>query len=163
MAAFFCIVTSSVSLGQSIPFIGDIGSCQGIARKLFDIIELKSKIDVFDTKDKAIDGLKGEISFKYIHFSYPTRQDVKVLKGLSLDIPAGKTVAFCGSSGCGKSTTIALLQRFYLPESGSIQIDGTNIEDLDLNWLRKQIAVVSQEPLLFTTTIRYFKVFLIFY
>ena len=63
-------------------------------------------------------------------------------------------MAFCGSSGCGKSTTFGLLQRFYLPTSGEIKLDNQNIDDLDLMWLRNQMALVSQEPILFTATIK---------
>jgi ATP-binding cassette subfamily B (MDR/TAP) protein 1 len=100
--------------------------------------------------------MKGDISFEGVEFSYPQRSDLKILKGLDLRIPAGKTVALCGSSGCGKSTTIQLLQRFYNPSAGMIKIDGVSVEKLDLQWLRSQMALVSQEPILFSTTIRYF-------
>jgi len=77
-----------------------------------------------------------------------------ILKGFSLVIKAGQTVAFCGSSGCGKSTTFGLLQRFYLPTLGDIKLDNENIDSLDLMWLRNQMALVSQEPVLFTATIK---------
>lgn len=72
-----------------------------------------------------------------------------------MKIPAGKTVALCGASGGGKSTIIQLLQRFYDPTYGSIKLDGVNIKELDLEWMRDQMALVSQEPILFSTTIRY--------
>ncbi len=76
------------------------------------------------------------------------------MNGFSLTIKAGQTVAFCGSSGCGKSTVFSLLQRFYLPNSGEIKLDNENIDSLDLKWLRNQMALVSQEPILFTATIK---------
>lgn len=96
----------------------------------------------------------GDIEFENVHFSYPQRKEAKILKGLYMKIPAGKTVALCGASGCGKSTTIQLLQRFYDPTQGKIKIDGIEIDKLDLEWLRSQMALVSQEPILFSTTIR---------
>lgn len=88
-----------------------------------------------------------------MHFHYPSRPDVKVLQGLNLVINPGDTVALVGSSGCGKSTTIQLLQRFYDPVSGDVYIDGTKITDFDLSYLRSQIGLVGQEPILFDVTI----------
>jgi len=73
---------------------------------------------------------------------------------VTLKIPAGKTVALCGASGNGKSTVIQLLQRFYNPESGSIKIDGVNVKDLDLKWMRSNMALVQQEPVLFAISIK---------
>lgn len=88
-----------------------------------------------------------------IHFSYPSRPEQKILNGLSLNIPAGKTVAFVGSSGCGKSTVVGLLQRFYDPDSGRIFINGKNLKNIDLKRHRQRIGVVTQDPVLFTGTI----------
>lgn len=117
---------------------------------------------MFDKTDKIrLKEMKGDITFEDVHFSYPQRLDAKILRGLYLRIPAGKTVALCGSSGCGKSTTIQLLQRFYNPLSGRIKIDGVDIRDLDLEWMRSQMALVSQEPSLFSTSIRLGKLILI--
>ena len=100
-------------------------------------------------------GLKGDCSFRGVHFAYPSRPELSVLNGLSLSVDAGKTVALVGPSGSGKSTVIALLQRFYSPSQGQILLDGENIEELNVAWLRSQMALVSQEPVLFSTTIRY--------
>ena len=98
MSAFFCVVTSSVGLGQGFPFLSDLGTSKGIAKKIFDLIELKSAIDIKDTKSKIkLDIVRGDISFEDVDFSYPQRIDVKILRGLSLEIPAGKTIAFCGA------------------------------------------------------------------
>ena len=87
-------------------------------------------------------------------FSYPSRSDVSVLTGLSFDVKRGQTIALVGSSGSGKSTCVQLLQRFYDPNSGSVFIDGQEISKYNLKWLREHIGVVSQEPILFQTTIR---------
>lgn len=154
VGSFFCIITSSLALGQAISFLTDLGAAKGVARKIFDTIKLKSSIDIMACPAKTIKDLRGQITFTNVHFNYPARPDKPVLQGFTLDIPAGKTVAFCGASGCGKSTTIGLLERYYLPKSGTIRVDGEDIEELDLNWLRSQMALVSQEPTLFTTSIR---------
>lgn len=135
--------------------IKDLAESRGSARAIFDIIDRKSEIDVYDKSGKIRPKeMIGNISFEDVHFAYPQRKDAKILRGLYLRIPAGKTVALCGSSGCGKSTTIQLLQRFYNPTSGRIKIDGVDIRDMDLEWLRSQMALVSQEPILFSTSIR---------
>ena len=88
-----------------------------------------------------------------VHFSYPTRPNVSVLKGLNLSVRPGKTLALVGASGCGKTTVTSLLQRFYDPRSGSLTFDGIDIRDLNVPWLRSQIGIVFQEPVLFDGTI----------
>ena len=96
MGSFFSIVTCTFAVGQALPFLSDLAQAKGAAKKVFEIIETKSKIDVFETKTKKIENLKGNISFENVHFHYPTRPEIKILQGLTLNIPAGKTVAFCG-------------------------------------------------------------------
>jgi len=92
------LVTSSVGLGQGFPFLTDVGTATGVAKKIFDYIKLKSSIDIMKTEGKIkLDQIKGDISLKNVFFSYPQRPDVKIMQGLNLDIPAGKTVAFCGA------------------------------------------------------------------
>ncbi|XP_063781222.1 ATP-dependent translocase ABCB1-like [Pseudophryne corroboree] len=111
------------------------------------------KIDSSSTSGFKPDKVTGDIEFRNVKFSYPSRPDIQVLKGLNLKVPTGKTVALVGSSGCGKSTTVQLIQRFYDPEEGSITIDGQDIRNLNTRYLREMIGVVSQEPVLFDTTI----------
>lgn len=89
-----------------------------------------------------------------VHFTYPSRDTVPVIKGLSLTFRAGKTAALVGASGCGKSTIVSLVERFYDPNSGAVKLDGNNLKDLNVTWLRTQIGFVAQEPTLFGTTIR---------
>ncbi|MEQ2314167.1 Multidrug resistance protein 1, partial [Ameca splendens] len=110
-------------------------------------------IDSFSETGFKPDLIKGNIEFKNIHFSYPSRPDVKILDKMSLSVSSGQTMALVGSSGCGKSTTIQLLQRFYDPQEGSVSIDGHDIRSLNVCYLRGTIGVVSQEPILFATTI----------
>ena len=102
LSAFFSLVTTTFALGQALPFLKDLAEAKGVAAKIFEIIETKSTIDIYKSSEKKIDNLKGDIEFDNIHFSYPQRQEVKILQGVNLKIPSGKTVAFCGSSGCGK-------------------------------------------------------------
>ncbi|KAJ1826350.1 hypothetical protein LPJ70_007773, partial [Coemansia sp. RSA 2708] len=97
--------------------------------------------------------VRGEISFRNIHFSYPSRPDVQILKGFNLEIRPGQKVALVGESGCGKSTTIGLIERFYDPAEGEVLIDGVNIKDLNIGSLRHRIGIVTQEPVLFSTSI----------
>lgn len=89
-----------------------------------------------------------------IHFSYPSRPTVEVAKGLSITFHAGKTTALVGASGSGKSTIVSLIERFYDPSSGSIKLDGHNLKNLNIKWLRSQIGFVSQEPTLFSTSVK---------
>ncbi|WP_139959653.1 ABC transporter ATP-binding protein [Flavicella sediminum] len=99
----------------------------------------------------AIDKLEGTISFKDVHFSYV--KSVEVLKGISLEVEAGKTIAIVGSTGAGKSTIINLINRFYEIDSGSICVDGVDIKDYKLHSLRNHIAIVLQDVFLFSDSI----------
>lgn len=103
---------------------------------------------------QKLDKLEGCIQFKNVSFSYPSRPDVAIFKNLCLDIPSGKIVALVGGSGSGKSTVVSLIERFYEPLSGAILLDGHDLRELDLKWLRQQIGLVNQEPALFATSIR---------
>ncbi|CAG8501578.1 8174_t:CDS:2 [Ambispora leptoticha] len=105
------------------------------------------------TGGKKLDKVYGNITFKNIYFSYPERPNSLILKGLDFNITAGETIALVGKSGNGKSTIAALLQRFYAPNSGIIMLEYENLHEYDLNWLREQIGIVSQEPVLFDMTI----------
>ena len=107
----------------------------------------------------ADDGAKpekciGEITFEHVVFNYPSRPTVPILQDLSLTFPAGKTGALVGASGSGKSTIVSLVERFYDPLGGSVKLDGIDIRELNVKWLRSQIGLVSQEPTLFSTTIK---------
>ena len=90
--------------------------------------------------------LKGDIKFENISFSYPTRQEQKILENMNLVIPGGKILAVVGPSGSGKSTLASLILRFYDPQAGSIKIGDTDIKTMPQSWLRNQIGTVPQEP-----------------
>jgi ATP-binding cassette subfamily B (MDR/TAP) protein 1 len=102
----------------------------------------------------APSSLQGSIEFRNVYFRYPTRIQTPVLQGLNFSVQPGQFVAFVGASGCGKSTTIALLERFYNPLAGAICVDGRDIGGLELQSYRRQLAFVGQEPALFQGTIK---------
>ena len=97
--------------------------------------------------------MSGAVTVKDVQFSYPARPDVQVLQGLSLSLSPGKTLALVGPSGCGKSTVVSLIERFYDPSAGSLTLENFDLRDLNLHWLRSQIGIVSQEPVLFDASI----------
>ena len=131
-----------------------ITRARGAAAKLFATIDRVPSIDSSSEEGLKPSKVVGEITFENIDFSYPSRPDVQVVKNLSITFPAGKTTALVGASGSGKSTVISLVERFYDPLAGSVQLDGIDVCSLNLKWLRSQIGLVSQEPTLFSTTIR---------
>ena len=90
---------------------------------------------------------------KDVKFTYPARPDVEVLKGLTIGVEPGQSLALVGPSGCGKSTVVSLIERFYDPSSGSLLLEEQDLRDLNIRWLRNQIGIVSQEPVLFDKSI----------
>ncbi|NWR05352.1 MDR1 protein, partial [Paradoxornis webbianus] len=153
LIVFFSVLVGAFSLGQAAPNLENVASARGAAYEVYKIINKKRLIDSSSKEGYKPDKLVGEIEFRNIHFSYPSRPDVKILKGLNLKVQTGKTIALVGASGCGKSTTVQLLQRFYDPDQGEITLDGRDIRTLNIKWLRENIGIVSQEPVLFATTI----------
>ena len=117
----------------------------------FQIYDYKPKI--LSMKNLSLEIIEGEIEFKNVTFAYPLKPDVNVLQNFSTKIEKGKVVAIVGHSGSGKSTISNLLQRFYDPCEGIITIDGIDLKDFNLAWLRRSIGYVSQEPSLYSTTI----------
>lgn len=151
---FFAINMAAVAISQSSTFAPDSSKAKSAAASIFGILDRKSNIDPSDESGTVLENLEGEIELRHISFKYPTRPNIKIFRDLSLAIHSGKTVALVGESGSGKSTVISLLQRFYNPDSGVITIDGIDIQKLQLKWLRQQMGLVSQEPILFSGTIR---------
>ena len=141
-------------MGQTSPCLDAFAAGQAAAYKMFETIKRKPKIDAYDTSGLVLKDIKGDIELKDVYFSYPARPDVQIFAGFSLFVPNGTTTALVGQSGSGKSTVISLLERFYDPDAGEVLIDGVNLKNLQLKWIREQIGLVSQEPILFTTTIR---------
>ncbi|XP_076869034.1 ATP-dependent translocase ABCB1 isoform X2 [Brachyhypopomus gauderio] len=153
LTVFFAVIIGAFGLGQTSPNIQAFASARGAAHKVFSVIDHEPSIDSFSDQGYKPDVVKGNIEFRNIHFTYPSRQDVKVLCGMNLRVSCGQTIALVGSSGCGKSTTVQLLQRFYDPQEGSVYVDDHDVRTLNVRYLRELIGVVSQEPVLFATTI----------
>ncbi|XP_067147710.1 ATP-binding cassette sub-family B member 5 isoform X1 [Apteryx mantelli] len=153
LIVFFSVLVGAFSLGQAAPNLESVANARGAAYEVYRIISKKRLIDSSSQEGYKPDKLVGEIEFRNIHFNYPSRPDVKILKGLNLKVQTGKTIALVGASGCGKSTAIQLLQRFYDPVQGEVTLDGQDIRTLNVKWLRENIGIVSQEPVLFATTI----------
>ncbi|KAK3611392.1 hypothetical protein CHS0354_036589 [Potamilus streckersoni] len=154
LTVFFCVIIGSFSIGNATPHLNSISTAKGAAAVLFDIIDNKPKIDPSSTEGHRLNAVQGKIEFYGVNFSYPTRSDVKVLENFSLRVNPGETVALVGHSGCGKSTVVNLIQRLYDPQDGKICLDEVNVRDLNVRWLRQNIGIVSQEPVLFGFTIR---------
>nr|DAD17830.1 TPA_asm: hypothetical protein HUJ06_019293 [Nelumbo nucifera] len=151
------VVISGLSLGMAAPNISTFMQARASAYPIFKMIERNtvSKASSQQTgRQRILNKVEGHIQFKDVCFSYPSRPHVVIFNKLSLDIPSGKIVAIVGGSGSGKSTVISLIERFYEPLSGHILLDGNDIRELDLKWLRQQIGLVNQEPALFATSIR---------
>ncbi|XP_030967976.1 ABC transporter B family member 9-like [Quercus lobata] len=148
------LMTGGMSLGQTSPCLNAFASGQAAAYKMFETIKRKPNIDASDTSGHVLEDIRGEIELKDVYFKYPARPDVQIFSGFSFHVPSGTTAALVGQSGSGKSTVISLVERFYDPEAGEVLIDGVNLKQLQLKWIREKIGLVSQEPVLFATTIR---------
>ncbi|PHT55715.1 ABC transporter B family member 9, partial [Capsicum baccatum] len=148
------IMTGGMSLGQTTPSLNAFAAGQAAAYKMFETINKKPLVDTSDMSGVVLADIDGEIELKDVYFRYPSRLDVQIFSGFSLVVPSGKTVALVGQSGSGRSTIISLLERFYDPEAGDVLLDGINLKKYQLKWLRQQMGLVSQEPILFATTIK---------
>ncbi|GJM89644.1 hypothetical protein PR202_ga05852 [Eleusine coracana subsp. coracana] len=152
--AYLALVLAMIGLSETSALASNTKRAKDSATSIFSIIDKKSKIDPSSGEGTVLDLVKGDIDFHHISFKYPCRQDVQILIDFTLNIPSGKNTALVGQSGSGKSTVIALLERFYDPDSGTILLDGVDIKNLRISWLRDQMGLVSQEPVLFNDTIR---------
>lgn len=121
---------------------------------MFATIYREPEIDANDRNGLVLENFVGAVELRDVHFSYPARPDQPIFSGFSITIPSGMTMALVGESGSGKSTVISLVERFYDPQSGEVLLDGFNLKLLNLSRIRQKIGLVSQEPILFTTTIR---------
>ena len=161
------VIAGSLSSGELVQFLlylfvvaigvgslgslwGDLMAGVGASQRIFEIIEREP---AFADTGKTLTPVRGEVEFSHVRFSYPTRPEVDVLTDLSFKISAGQVIAFVGMSGGGKSTIANLIPRFYDPTSGIIRFDGEPITELKASWLREQIGIVSQEPILISSTI----------
>ena len=152
----FSIIASIVAIGQLAPNVQTIKASCAASSDYFTLYERKQKIYISEKNVKPErDSIKGKIEFKNIKFIYPSDKSQRpILNNLNLEIEAGKKVAFVGESGCGKSTTVNLIERLYDPVEGQILIDGIDIKEFNLEYLRNLIGYVQQEPVLFNKSIK---------
>lgn len=151
---FIAITFGSQSAGTFFSFAPDMGKAKEAANSLKILMDRKPQIDTWSDEGDKAPVLEGTVEFRDVHFRYPTRPEQPVLRGLNLTVKPGQYVALVGQSGCGKSTTIALIERFYNPLAGSIFVDGKEITTININEYRNHIALVSQEPTLYQGTIK---------
>ena len=155
MTAFLSVLFGFMGLLQILPGLSALAAAKAAAAKIFGALDTPlDAIDALSAEGATPEGrAAGRIELRDVHFAYPSRRELPVYRGLSLVIEAGQTVALAGPSGCGKSTVVALLERFYDVDGGSLLLDGRDVKSLNVRWLRSQIGLVSQEPVLFAGSI----------
>jgi ABC-type multidrug transport system fused ATPase/permease subunit len=156
MTVIFSTLIAVFSIGTIAPNVKIIQESAIASSDYFTLYERKPQIDLSQSTFKPPrDEVKGKIEFKNIDFIYPSDPNKrKILNDLNIVIEPGKKVALVGESGCGKSTTVNLIERLYECESGEVEIDGINIKNYDIEYLRNFIGYVQQEPVLFNTSIK---------
>ncbi|KAJ1278283.1 hypothetical protein BS78_04G068300 [Paspalum vaginatum] len=148
------IVVGGLALGSGLSNVKYFSEASSAAVRVQEVIRRVPKIDSESSAGDELANVAGEVEFKNVEFCYPSRPETPIFVSFNLRVPAGRTVALVGGSGSGKSTVIALLERFYDPSAGEVTVDGVDIRRLRLKWLRSQMGLVSQEPALFATSIR---------
>jgi ATP-binding cassette subfamily B protein len=139
------------SLGALADLWADFMRALGAAERVFELIDRTPAMPV--TGGLQLAHVRGAVALENVHFSYPSRADVKVIDALTLRLDPGEVVAVVGPSGAGKSTIASLIGRLYDPDQGRLLLDGHDLRELDTSFLRRQIGTVAQEPILFSTTI----------
>lgn len=151
--AIYAIVFAGMTAGNNAHFMPDAAACKNSAANLFEILDSQDEEQMQIAENSLLlkDGASGDIVIQDVDFKYDSRNEY-VFRNMNLVVPNGQKVAFVGTSGCGKSTIIQLLQRFYFPSRGRITINNIEIKDFDIHYLRSRFGVVSQEPVLFNGT-----------
>ncbi|RDD41014.1 Phosphatidylcholine translocator ABCB4, partial [Trichoplax sp. H2] len=150
---FSAIVFGAFTLGETSTFVPNYAKAKQSAARLFAILERESKINVENEGGERTNENDTTIKFENVNFNYPTRPTIPVLDGITFKVKPGQTIALVGTSGCGKSTSVSLLERFYDTASGSVTVGGKEIRNINIKWLRSLMGIVQQEPILFNTTI----------
>uniref|UniRef100_A0AAQ4RUZ7 ATP-binding cassette sub-family B member 10, mitochondrial n=1 Tax=Gasterosteus aculeatus aculeatus TaxID=481459 RepID=A0AAQ4RUZ7_GASAC len=143
-----------ISIAGLSTFYSELMKGFGAGSRLWELLDRKPEFPLNEGLVLPSDQLKGRLEFSDVSFAYPTRNEAPIFQNLSLLVPAGSIMAVVGPSGSGKSTLVSMLLRLYDPQSGIITIDGHDIRDLNPYWLRSHIGTVSQEPVLFSCSIR---------
>ncbi len=158
MLVFNCVLFGAQSVGQASALLPDYAKAKEAIKSIFQLFDRVPLINNWESDPNGLklsnEKLNAEICLKKVEFTFPTRKEAKILKGLDLTIRNGQKVALVGSSGCGKSTITQLIERFYDADMGQVLLDDKNLKDFNLEWLRSKIGIVSQEPILFDISIR---------
>ncbi len=148
---FGLVLMAVIGLSAGLQVLPDFGKADAAIKDMLKVVLRKPNMTFGKIQPEKI---VGNITFKNVNFSYPTRPNVQVLKDFNLEIKPGQAVALVGASGSGKSTIVGLLERFYEADSGEIFLDGVEIKEIDPRWLHRNIGIVTQEPTLFAGTIK---------
>ncbi|KAG2659006.1 hypothetical protein PVAP13_1KG332800 [Panicum virgatum] len=154
MQTYMILVTTGRVIAEAGSTTTDLAKGSAAIASLFAILDRETEIDPDSPDGCKPEKIKGEVEILNIDFAYPSRPDAVIFRGFSLSIPQGKSTALIGQSGSGKSTIIALIERFYDPLAGVVKIDGRDIKTYNLRALRRHIGLVSQETTLIAGTIR---------
>ncbi|CZT11194.1 related to multidrug resistance protein [Rhynchosporium graminicola] len=149
----FSVLIASTAVSAIAPQFQTFTNAAAAASQLFELIDSPSQLDPLSEDGLKPEVCEGRLEVRDLKFSYPSRPGIQVVNGLNLSVPAGKTTALVGASGCGKSTLVGLLERWYERSSGEILLDGVDITNINTRWLRSQIGLVQQEPVLFQGTV----------
>eukprot|EP00667_Euglena_gracilis_P000336 EG_transcript_336 len=149
----FALLMGAIGVGEVYAMAGDQAGAKLAAIRVYEMLDRVPPIDSVGNSGQPVTSLGGSASFSDVHFAYPSRPTVPILQGLNLAFQEGQRVAIMGSTGCGKSTIIALLMRYYDPSGGEVRPDGLNLRDLNLRSYRRWLGIVSQEPILFDDTV----------
>ncbi|CAN0857284.1 ABC transporter B family member 15 [Linum grandiflorum] len=148
------LAIGGLALGAGLSNLKYLSEGCSAGERIQQMIKRVPKIDMENPDGEILENMRGEVEFRNVQFAYPSRPESIILGDFNLKVPSGNTVALVGGSGSGKSTVIALLQRFYDPLGGEILVDGVSIDKLQVKWVRSQMGLVSQEPALFATSIK---------
>ncbi|KAG5385331.1 hypothetical protein IGI04_036801 [Brassica rapa subsp. trilocularis] len=151
--AFMVLIVTAFSVAETLALTPDIVKGTQALGSVFRVLHRETEIPPDQPNSRLVSQIKGDIEFRNVSFAYPARHDVPIFQNLNLRVSAGKSLAVVGPSGSGKSTVIGLIMRFYDADKGNLCIDGKDIKTLNLRSLRKKLALVQQEPALFSTTI----------
>lgn len=157
LQSIMAILFGAMTLGNVAMFFPDIGESRVAATSIYRLLDRVSTIDPeVSGKGNPVEGkeMHGDVLAAKMRFEYPTRPDVPVLRGLSVAVRQGQQLALVGASGCGKSTIVSLLERFYDIRTGELIVDGEGVETIPVNELRSGLGIVTQDPYLFNRSVR---------
>jgi len=153
IAVILSVMFGAVGLGQFAADASNKSEALIAVKKIRKLWDARTEVTGLSDEGATLKDVQGTVALRDVSFAYPARRDHQVYKGLNLSIEAGTTVALVGPSGCGKSTCVQLIERFYDPDAGAVLLDGVDIKTLNVRWLRQNIGLVSQEPVLFSGSI----------